>query len=1082
MKKTTSGKRYDFIPNKLNKYSIRKFTVGTTSILIGSLLFLGQDAQAAVSTTSTEQTSTTNASTDPTSTTTTEVPSTETITSTTKQPTIEAATTEQPTIEAATTEQPTTETVTTEAPTNVEKATDLNFNADNTELTGKATAGDTVELTDANGQVQKATVNADGTFKFTNLNIASGQVVEVTVANVDNVKSDVTTITANSVAKADDPTTEAPTTEVPTTESSKDASSTESVTTEQPTTESATTEAPSVQEPTTEAPSTEVTTETPATDNMVIIPTTESVDAVATDITSATTEADKTAVLTDYVADNLGVTSEEAQATVESMNLDVNTLTSDELMAGLLGAIADQQNAGTVVATPVSTTSNTEMMKSISLAEIDTSTLQTLNGVPSNVNSLITSNTTLTPVDASGDGTISPLNDYVRWQSSIAVNDAVEGGDYFTINYSDTLQVYGANPEDIKLIGDIIDPVSKEVIATASHDVANNLITYTFTDYVDRFQNVQMGMDYSMYLDTDSIPTSSPNVPLSITVGNTTTTTTTAAAYPAYPSNGSISVGSTFTEVVSHVGDLVDPGYYEQTIYVNPLDNNLNGVTLDVVANNPSFPDNIGQINPTASTFKVYQVPEGTVLNQGYYVDPTQLIDVTNSYLPTYSSPDTATFYFGNITTPFIVVATSQLEPTTSETPSLVQMAYLSDDSGAYKGSGNALQFTNNVSGGTGVTPTYSLGNLVWDDKDHDGIQDVGEYGVPGVTVTVKDSAGTVVGTTTTNSQGSYIINNLPDGNYTVEFTDIPTGYVVSPSNSGTDSSLDSNGLTSTVKITGADNLTADLGIYQPTYSLGDYVWIDGNTTVADGIQGTDATEGPYEGMTVNLYTSTGTFIASTTTDNNGHYQFDNLTNGTYQVEFVVPEGLQIVQPNQGNDLIDSDLPTDGSRVTAVINNANNMSIDAGLTFYEPVPVTYELGDYVWNDYNADGIQNSGEGVVSGVTVTLTKPDGTTVTTTTDATGHYVFTGLENGDYTVTFSDLPAGYTPTATNVGDPALDSNGLTSVVTINNANNYTADLGIVAPEVTPTPVPATYELGDYVWIDSNGDGIQNSNETPV
>ncbi|MCE4958106.1 SdrD B-like domain-containing protein, partial [Macrococcoides caseolyticum] len=69
---------------------------------------------------------------------------------------------------------------------------------------------------------------------------------------------------------------------------------------------------------------------------------------------------------------------------------------------------------------------------------------------------------------------------------------------------------------------------------------------------------------------------------------------------------------------------------------------------------------------------------------------------------------------------------------------------------------------------------------------------------------------------------------------------------------------------------------------------------------------------------------------------------------------------------------------------------------------------------------------------------------GTTATAVTDAAGHYEFTGLENGDYTVTFSNLPEGYTPAATNVGDPALDSNGLTSVVTINNANNYTADLG--------------------------------------
>ena len=30
--------------------------------------------------------------------------------------------------------------------------------------------------------------------------------------------------------------------------------------------------------------------------------------------------------------------------------------------------------------------------------------------------------------------------------------------DYFTIKYSDTVQVYGLNPEDIKNIGDIKDP------------------------------------------------------------------------------------------------------------------------------------------------------------------------------------------------------------------------------------------------------------------------------------------------------------------------------------------------------------------------------------------------------------------------------------------------------------------------------------------------------------------------------------------------------------------------------------------------------------------------------------------------
>nr|WP_272106710.1 YSIRK-type signal peptide-containing protein [Staphylococcus sp. NRL 22/194] len=45
------SKRLDFLPNIQNKYSIRKFSVGVASILVGSTLFLGvnHDAQASES-------------------------------------------------------------------------------------------------------------------------------------------------------------------------------------------------------------------------------------------------------------------------------------------------------------------------------------------------------------------------------------------------------------------------------------------------------------------------------------------------------------------------------------------------------------------------------------------------------------------------------------------------------------------------------------------------------------------------------------------------------------------------------------------------------------------------------------------------------------------------------------------------------------------------------------------------------------------------------------------------------------------------------------------------------------------------
>ncbi|QUX19764.1 YSIRK-type signal peptide-containing protein [Staphylococcus haemolyticus] len=39
--KNKQNKRLYFIPNKQNKYSIRKFTVGTASILVGAALIFG---------------------------------------------------------------------------------------------------------------------------------------------------------------------------------------------------------------------------------------------------------------------------------------------------------------------------------------------------------------------------------------------------------------------------------------------------------------------------------------------------------------------------------------------------------------------------------------------------------------------------------------------------------------------------------------------------------------------------------------------------------------------------------------------------------------------------------------------------------------------------------------------------------------------------------------------------------------------------------------------------------------------------------------------------------------------------------
>ncbi|HDE0653996.1 TPA: carboxypeptidase regulatory-like domain-containing protein, partial [Staphylococcus aureus] len=681
-----------------------------------------------------------------------------------------------------------------------------------------------------------------------------------------------------------------------------------------------------------------------------------------------------------------------------------------------------------------------------------------------NVNDLITSNTTLTVVDADNSKTIVPAQDYLSLKSQITVDDKVKSGDYFTIKYSDTVQVYGLNPEDIKNIGDIKDPNNGETIATAKHDTANNLITYTFTDYVDRFNSVQMGINYSIYMDADTIPVDKKDVPFSVTIGNQTTTTTADIAYPAYKEADNNSIGSAFTETVSHVGNAEDPGYYNQVVYVNPMDKDLKGANLKVEAYHPKYPANIGQINQNVTNIKIYRVPEGYTLNKGYDVNANDLVDVTDEFKNkmAYGTNQSVNIDFGDITSAYVVMVNTKFQYTNSESPTLVQMATLSSTGNKTVSTGNALGFTNNQSGGAGQE-VYKIGNYVWEDTNKNGVQELGEKGVGNVTVTVFDNnTNTKVGEAVTKEDGSYLIPNLPNGDYRVEFSNLPQGYEVTPSKQGNNEELDSNGVSSVITVNGKDNLSADLGIYKPKYNLGDYVWEDINK---NGIQ--DQDEKGISGVTVTLKDENGNVLKTVTTDADGKYKFTDLDNGNYKVEFTTPEGYTPTSTNTGgNDTVDSN----GLTTTGVINGADNMTLDSG--FYKTPK--YNLGNYVWEDTNKDGKQDSSEKGISGVTVTLKNENGEVLQTTkTDKDGKYQFTGLENGTYKVEF-ETPSGYTPTQVGSGtDEGIDSNGTSTTGVIKDKDNDTIDSGFYKP---------TYNLGDYVWEDTNKNGVQDKDEKGI
>jgi len=385
--------------------------------------------------------------------------------------------------------------------------------------------------------------------------------------------------------------------------------------------------------------------------------------------------------------------------------------------------------------------------------------------------------------------------------------------------------------------------------------------------------------------------------------------------------------------------------------------------------------------------------------------------------------------------------------------------------------------------------PKVAVGNLVWFDSDNDGIQDSGEPGIAGVTLSITDALGNdvidvfgnVVPATTTDAAGRYLFDNLPFGSYKVVVTN-PVGYSPTVALVGADRSTDSStgeATSSMLSAEGESDLTLDFGYTAPRVSVGNLVWFDTNN---DGVQGLD--EPGIAGVTLSITKMDGTPVTSVlgtvvgpvTTDSTGQYLFDFLPPGQYKVSAVTPNGFVATLSGSGSTDADSASGFDAS-INLTTDGDADMTLDFG--FY---PVSVSVGDFVWFDSNANGVQDSGELGIAGVTLSITKADGSPVTdvvgnpvtaVTSDEDGRYLFDNLPPGRYRVACNP-PMGYAATGTDGGDVATDSS-TGSALSMNLLNNedvdMTLDFGFRLPRVS---------VGDFVWLDTDKDGVQDPDES--
>ncbi|MBG6055078.1 fimbrial isopeptide formation D2 family protein/uncharacterized repeat protein (TIGR01451 family) [Salinibacterium sp. CAN_S4] len=370
-----------------------------------------------------------------------------------------------------------------------------------------------------------------------------------------------------------------------------------------------------------------------------------------------------------------------------------------------------------------------------------------------------------------------------------------------------------------------------------------------------------------------------------------------------------------------------------------------------------------------------------------------------------------------------------------------------------------------------GYTGTGSIGDTVWFDQDGDHVKDADEPGLGGATVTVisggldgdlTTTADNITYTTTTNTAGAYSVGLLPAGPYSVTVSGVPTGYNVV---------TDPNGGSSATSVTtlgaGQALIDQDFGI-AGTGSIGDFVWLDRD---GDGTQ--DAGEPGVIGATVQLtwFGVDGVSgggddgVFTTTTDANGAYSFPNLLPGSFSVQ--VTGGL----PAGATNSFDRDGNNNSTAPVTLAAGQNVADVDFG---YD---VTSVIGDRVWWDRNADGVQDTNEPGLGGVNIRVTYfgsdglPGGgddiVFPTATTNANGDWTVIDVPDGEFLVeVIGGVPAGFS--ATFDADSGLSAPDQRSIVTLS-GSDLDQDFGFAGNS----------SISDTVWLDLDQNGNQNGNE---
>ncbi|MCL2811680.1 MAG: hypothetical protein FWD25_07305 [Clostridia bacterium] len=373
-----------------------------------------------------------------------------------------------------------------------------------------------------------------------------------------------------------------------------------------------------------------------------------------------------------------------------------------------------------------------------------------------------------------------------------------------------------------------------------------------------------------------------------------------------------------------------------------------------------------------------------------------------------------------------------------------------------------------------GGIPAALIDGQVWLDGDNDGRRSTDDPALSGAKVTLL-AGGEPVAMTETGENGAYRFEGLRPGVYALRFV-LPDGHLFVRGEDG-------GSLVHGIDIPVGESASFSLAMGQRLTGqnvgaltgakIQGAIWLDADE---DGLWGNE--EKGFAGALVELLeAASGEVLASMQTLDNGAYLFDQLRPGAYQVRIDLPEG-DLFAPQARDKLVLRDARLG---ISPTLRLAMGEEADMG---HVAAIHGASVSGVAWEDADVNGRFDPGEPPLRGTTaVLLRQEDGdwkSVGAQPVDEGGAYRFDSLRPGTYAVSFT-LPSGYLFT-----DYLPDEQGPYSKVPlvdgqVGQTEPFQLTMGQIRPNLHVGGIRPGL-VGDYAWIDENGNGLQDFGEPPL